>query len=150
MCVSGVGSPATRRLECKVFSGCFLFSFLPPANEVCEGYDFTGICLSTGGGVSVHRGVSLFRGYLCLGVSVQGGVFVMETPHMVTCGWYTSYWNAFSFFKLEYISLFCWATDTPVLNFWWHLSWDSPPVWHLLTYWWPVWQQNYTFPHTCQ
>ena len=62
MCVSGVGSPATRRLECKVFSGCFLFSFLPPANEVCEGYDFTGICLSTGGGVSVHRGVSLFGG----------------------------------------------------------------------------------------
>ena len=23
---------------------------LPPANEVCEGYDFTGVCLSTGGG----------------------------------------------------------------------------------------------------
>ena len=25
--------------------------FLPPANEVCEGYVFTGVCLSTGGGV---------------------------------------------------------------------------------------------------
>ena len=23
--------------------------FLPPANEVCEGYVFTGVCLSTGG-----------------------------------------------------------------------------------------------------
>ena len=23
---------------------------LPPANEVCEGYVFTGVCLSTGGG----------------------------------------------------------------------------------------------------
>ena len=25
--------------------------FLPPANEVCERYVFTGVCLSTGGGV---------------------------------------------------------------------------------------------------
>ena len=24
-------------------------TFLPPANEVCEGYVFTGVCLSTGG-----------------------------------------------------------------------------------------------------
>ena len=24
--------------------------FLPPANEVCEGYVFTGVCLSTPGG----------------------------------------------------------------------------------------------------
>ena len=24
-------------------------SYLPPANEVCEGYVFTGVCLSTGG-----------------------------------------------------------------------------------------------------
>ena len=24
---------------------------LPPANEVCEGYVFTGVCLSTGGGL---------------------------------------------------------------------------------------------------
>ena len=27
---------------------------LPPANEVCEGYDFTGVCLSTGGGCLPH------------------------------------------------------------------------------------------------
>ena len=26
--------------------------FLPPANEVCEGYVFTGVCLSTGGSAS--------------------------------------------------------------------------------------------------
>ena len=25
------------------------FILLPPANEVCEGYVFTGVCLSTGG-----------------------------------------------------------------------------------------------------
>ena len=29
---------------CKLF-----FTFLPPTNEVCEGYVFTGVCLSTGG-----------------------------------------------------------------------------------------------------
>ena len=29
----------------------FSRSFLPPANVVCEGYVFTGVCLSTGGGV---------------------------------------------------------------------------------------------------
>ena len=30
-----------------------LKTFLPPANEVCEGYVFTGVCLSTWGGVCV-------------------------------------------------------------------------------------------------
>ena len=38
---------------------------LPPANEVCEGYVFTGICLSTGGG-----GV---RGRVEGGSALQGG-----------------------------------------------------------------------------
>ena len=68
--------------------------FLPPANEVCEGYVFTGVCLSTGE-VSVHRGsvsrgVSVqgvsVQGVLCpggslsRGVSVQGGSLSRETP----------------------------------------------------------------------
>ena len=48
---------------------------LPPTNEVCEGYVFTGDCLSTGGssslwGVSV-QGVSV-QGGLCPGASVGG------------------------------------------------------------------------------
>ena len=30
--------------------------FLPPANEVCEGYVFIGVCLSTGGGGGMHGG----------------------------------------------------------------------------------------------
>ena len=47
-------------------------SFLPPANEVYEGNVFTGVCLSTGGGVSIQGG-SLTRGSLYRGVSVQGG-----------------------------------------------------------------------------
>ena len=33
--------------------GCKL---LPPAKEVCEGYAFTGVCLSTGGACIVAEG----------------------------------------------------------------------------------------------
>ena len=41
---------------------------LPPANKVCEGYVFTGVCGSlSGGGGSLARGVSVQE------VSVQGG-----------------------------------------------------------------------------
>ena len=29
--------------------------YLPPANVVCEGYVFTGVCLSTGGGGGYPR-----------------------------------------------------------------------------------------------
>ena len=38
--------------------------FLPPANEVCEGYVFTGVCLSTGRGVSapLHAGIHTHPG----------------------------------------------------------------------------------------
>ena len=49
---------------------CHVLLLLPPANEVCEGYVFTGVCLSTGcvcvGGVwqgGVHgRGVCMVGG----------------------------------------------------------------------------------------
>ena len=37
--------------------GTGVFILLPSENEVCEGYVFTGVCLSTGGGVSA-QGVS--------------------------------------------------------------------------------------------
>ena len=30
------------------------------------------------------------------------------------------------------MSPFCWATDTPVLDFWWHLLWVSKPEWGLI------------------
>ena len=52
--------------------------FYRPQNEVCEGYVFTGVCLSTGGGSR-----SLSR---------------TETPRTVTSGRYASYWNAFLFY----------------------------------------------------
>ena len=44
-----------RRHFVRLLSRFFWFSeLLPPANEVCEGYVFTGVCLSTGGVVSQH------------------------------------------------------------------------------------------------
>ena len=54
-------------------AGSFRVSLLPYANKVCEGYVFTGVCLSTGEGVSrprptgclprrcLPRGVSMLR-----------------------------------------------------------------------------------------
>ena len=61
--------------------------YLSPANEVCEGYVFTGVRLSTGGlcqgglcpGGALPMGVSVQRASLSKGVSFQG-VFVRETP----------------------------------------------------------------------
>ena len=35
-------------------------TFLPPADEVCEGFVFTGVCLSKEGGL--HPGRSLYQG----------------------------------------------------------------------------------------
>ena len=31
--------------------------FITAANEVCEGYVFTGVCLSTGGSAPLHAGI---------------------------------------------------------------------------------------------
>ena len=70
-----------------IFTGASVV-FLPPANEVCKDYFFTGVCLTTGGGGprSLSRGGSLSRRSLSRGVPAQG-VSVMETPPMVTSGW---------------------------------------------------------------
>ena len=47
---------------------------LPPANEGCEGYVFTGVCLSTrGGSWSLSRVVSIGGGVLCPGVLCWAG-----------------------------------------------------------------------------
>ena len=87
----------------------FIAASLPPANEVCESYVFTDVCLSTGvsvqggfcpegslsgglcpgglcPGVSLSREVSLSRGVsvwedLCSGISVQGGLCQGNPPN---------------------------------------------------------------------
>ena len=50
-----------------------LLPLLPPANKVCEGYVFTGVCLSTGG-LALCPGGSPSGGSLFMGVSVQGSL----------------------------------------------------------------------------
>ena len=73
--------------------------FLPPANVVFEGYVFTGVCLSTGGGVlhpgggSPSRGGSPSQG----GFSIRGGSPSGGLSIRSMCGQYASYWNAFLF-----------------------------------------------------
>ena len=59
----------------------------PPANEVYEGYVFTGVCLSTGG--SASRG----RGFCIRGADTPTpiGYYLIRS----TSGRYASYWNAF-------------------------------------------------------
>ena len=80
-------------------------SFLPPANEVCEGYVFTGVCLSTGGACVVAcRGGAWLLGGACVvahrvgmhGCSwgacvVAPGGACMVAPGGACCGW--SWWG---------------------------------------------------------
>ena len=102
----------------------FLFYFpiflLPPANEVCEGYVFTGVCLSTGGvACVVAQGgacMVLFggRAWFYLGGMrgfiggrawfYWGGVcgfssFFGYNEIRSMSGRYASYWNAFLFYN---------------------------------------------------
>ena len=75
------------------------------------------------------------------------------------------YYVFFLKFLLEDISPYCGATDTPVLVFWWHLSWVSKPGWlhhrcatdfsdsplvrQLLTSWQLAWRPSRFDPGTC-
>ena len=45
---------------------------LPPANVFCEGYVFTGVCLSTERGACMARGVCKAGGYAWWGVCMAG------------------------------------------------------------------------------
>ena len=49
--------------------------FLPPAKEVCEGYVFTGVCLSTGGACMVAWGAHMVASGGC--AWLLGGVYVV-------------------------------------------------------------------------
>ena len=89
----------------------FLIHLLPPANEVCEGYVFTGACLSTRGVYTPPPGRYI---PLPLGrytpqqihpprqVHLPGQVHPPPTVHAgirSTAGRYASHWNAFLFFQ---------------------------------------------------
>ena len=55
----------------------YFIAFLPPANEVCEGYVFTGVCLSTPGGGGVHGFIQGgMHGFIQGGIHgfIQGGM----------------------------------------------------------------------------
>ena len=66
---------------------------LPPANEICEGYVFTGVCLSTGGVCS--GGGSALGGCLLPGVfRGGGGRCLVEAPKTF-------------FFCIFFVFLFC-------------------------------------------
>ena len=83
------------------------FSLLPPANEVCEGNVFTGVCLSGGGerGAWWRRCVCGERGmYSKGGACMAGGRPRAVQGRRCACrrdshwsGWYASYWKAFLF-----------------------------------------------------
>ena len=58
--------------------------FLPPANEVCKGYVFTGVCLSTGGACVVAPGGGGGHVWLLLGGMhgfIQGVCMVLFGGH---------------------------------------------------------------------
>ena len=48
----------------------------------------------------------MFSHVLGGGVSVQEGVSVRETPYTLTCGRYSSYWNAFLFYLSWFLNGF--------------------------------------------
>ena len=65
---------------------CRTSVLLPNANVVCEGYVFTGVCLSTGGSASVHAGRPPCQGNPPLSgrpppPSVRETPLARETPH---------------------------------------------------------------------
>ena len=83
-CVNGHCDSATGSCVCKSgWTGSLCetgeFSFLPPTNEVCEGYFFTGACLSTGGGHAWQGGMcggghAWQGGHVWQGAWIAGGV----------------------------------------------------------------------------
>ena len=75
-------------LTCVAICGTFITS---RKRSLGQGNMFTGVCLSTGGGVSGPGGVP-GRGGL-----VPGGCLVETSPDGYCCGQYASYWNAFLF-----------------------------------------------------
>ena len=74
-------------------------AFLPPANEVCEGYVFTGVCLSTGGVHGCGWGAYVFaRGVgVCVVVGghawLLGGVWLLGEEACMVVGGMCGCWG---------------------------------------------------------
>ena len=64
--------------------------FLPPANEVCEGNVFTGVCLSTGWGLC-SGGLCLGGGVLCQGDPPYGNMQAVRI--LLECIFVTEVWK---------------------------------------------------------
>ena len=94
-----------------------LIDFLPPANEVWEGYVFTHVCLSTGGGVVRSSGVCVHG----RGMRGRRDVAHMPPPGRYQEIWsmsgrYASYWNAF-LFSLSSVDIpLHWASTSRVFH----------------------------------
>ena len=60
---------------------------LPPANEVCEGFVFTAVCLSTGGGHTWQGGVMGIPGRqgACIAGEMATAVGSMHPTEMLSC-----------------------------------------------------------------
>ena len=127
-----MGSDKCDRIKSFYFCFCSDGHYRPQRS--CEGYVFTGVCLSTGGGFLVGGswsrgclvgGGACSRGVCSQGVCSQGGWLVSQHALRQTppgrdgycCGWYASYWNAFLlrflflFQSYLYLMLKCSNTD---------------------------------------
>ena len=91
---------------------------LPPANEVCEGYVFTGVCHSVhrgracvvaSGGRGMHGcslgGMCGCSGGVCM-VALGGGCGFFDEIRSMS-GRYASYWNAFLFSEMLLLLKLC-------------------------------------------
>ena len=64
----------------------YYHEYLPPANEVCEGYVLTGVCLSRGGACMVAGGAWLLAGvHGCRGTCVVAWGAFMVAGGMHSC-----------------------------------------------------------------
>ena len=71
-------------------------SLLPPTNEVCEGYVFTGVCLPPGGGCVLQGGI---HGGGCMAGGIHGrgyawhGAYMAGGIHDIGHGWWGHVWQ---------------------------------------------------------
>ena len=99
-------------------------SLLPPANEVCEGYVFTGVCLSTGGCLprclwaDTPRQTPPGHPPLLPSACWDTPPCTVHAGIRSTSGRYASHWNAFLSFMKSSGSLFVVVHRIPTHTIW--------------------------------